>query len=400
VSSAALRAPAPEVDGEASPAGRRVNVLLLASSMWIGGAEMVIAHLARTLDRRRFNVTVGYTKDRGQLGTEVASDGIEVIGLNDGNDPTSPRAQARRGKGSYLSFARLAWLAWRRRIDVVHTHTPDGLVDATLGARLKPGLKVVHTFHFGNYPNASPRDIRFERWAAPRAAQLVAVGEVQRGQIRSMYGFSDDEIRTLRNGVTLPTATTATGFRAQAGAADGAVLVGTIATMIEQKGLRDLLRTAQRIKQAGLPVRFVLVGEGRLRGELEALRRDLDVVDTVAFTGWMTHAADVALPAFDIFFQPSLWEAMSVVTLEAMAAGKPVVATRVGEAPHVIDDGIDGLLVDPQDVDGMTAALRRLVDDPQLRTRMGTAARRKVEQHFTVQHMTRAYEALYLGLLK
>ena len=113
------------------------------------------------------------------------------------------------------------------------------------------------------------------------------------------------------------------------------------------------------------------------------------------FTGWVANAAAIALPAFDVFFQPSLWEAMSVAILEAMAAGKPVVATRVGETPHIIEDEVDGLLVNPKDIDGMAAALGRLIDDAELRTRLGTAAARKVGQRFTVARMTAAYEDIY-----
>jgi len=119
----------------------------------------------------------------------------------------------------------------------------------------------------------------------------------------------------------------------------------------------------------------------------------------VILTGWVTSAADVTLPSFDIFFQPSLWEAMSVVTLEAMANGKPVVATRVGEAPNVIENGVDGMLVDAKDIGGMAAALERLIVDPALRRTMGETARQTVERKLTVDHMTRAYERAYMDVL-
>jgi glycosyltransferase involved in cell wall biosynthesis len=82
-----------------------------------------------------------------------------------------------------------------------------------------------------------------------------------------------------------------------------------------------------------------------------------------------------------------------------MAAAKPLVATRVGEAPVFVEDGIDGLIVEPRDIEGMSAALARLIDSRELRTSMGAAALRKWQQHFTVQHMTRAYEQIYSGTL-
>jgi glycosyltransferase involved in cell wall biosynthesis len=230
------------------------------------------------------------------------------------------------------------------------------------------------------------------------ASRLFAVGEVQRAQLRKVYRLADRSIGAIWNGVLLPGLPGSQSFRARVDA-EHTLLIGTIATFIEQKGLHDVMRVARRLRDRGFDARFVIVGEGKLRGELEALRAALGVDDVVHLPGWVSYAADTALPAFDIFFQPSLWEAMSVVTLEAMAAGKPVVTTRVGEAPHIIEDGVDGALVPPADVEAMTDALAGLLSDPPLRARMGAAARAKVERQLTVEHMTRAYEQVYLDVV-
>ena len=141
-----------------------------------------------------------------------------------------------------------------------------------------------------------------------------------------------------------------------------------------------------------------LVGKrgGGFRADLEARRDELGLADTVLLPGWIKDASRVALPEFDIFFQPSRWEAMSIAVLEAMAAGRAIVATRVGENRHMLSDGVEGLLAEPGNVDEMTAALARLVEDVGLRQRLGTAAARKVAERFTVGQMARAYERIYL----
>jgi glycosyltransferase involved in cell wall biosynthesis len=257
---------------------------------------------------------------------------------------------------------------------------------------LMPGLRLVHTFHFGNYPHTRPRIIWMERVFSRCADRLYAVGEAQKQQVRRVHHLPDRRIDTIWNGVVLP----APGRHVRP--ENPRPVIGTIATFIEQKGLGDLLRVARRLKDEGREARFVVVGDGPLRPELEALRSDLGLDELVAFPGWVTNAASVALPSFDVFFQPSLWEAMSVVVLEAMASAKPVVATAVGETPRVIEDGVSGLLVRPRDTDGMVSALARLLDNPTLRQRLGTAARCRVESSFTVEHMTRAYERAYLDL--
>ena len=381
----------------ASPAvdhGRKTNVLIVASSLWIGGAESVIQHLAMTLDRRRFNVSVCCLKQRGHIGDEIANAGIDIVSLGDGDHPKD------RGKVDYFSFRKLARVIRERRIDVVHTHTSHGLVDACLCKLLLfRRLKVVHTFHFGNYPHTRPRIMWMERVFSRFANRLYAVGEVQRRQLQRVYGFSDRAIGTVWNGVGIETHAGDPAFATRIGAEDH-LIIGTIATYIEQKGLRDLMHVARRVLDSGHKVRFVVVGEGQLRPELEALARSLGVDGHVILTGWVTHAAQVALPHFDIFFQPSLWEAMSMVVLEAMAAGKPLVVTRVGENSQIIEDGVDGLLVNPKDVDGMAAALERLITDASLRQRLSDAARRKVEQRFSVSHMATSYEDVYLATVR
>ena len=367
------------------PENGKVNLLLVASSLCIGGAETVIRHLAETIDREQFAVTVCHLKERGPIGVELERQGIDIVGISEDAMP----------KPDYLTFRKLLKVIRQRRIDVVHTHTPHGLVDATICKLFRPGLKVVHTFHFGNYPHTQPRILWMERIFSRLADQLYAVGELQRGRIRETHGLGDSAIRTLRNGVSVAGAAADDSFRNRYAAGDE-VLIGTIATLIEQKGLRDLMKVARRVTDLGHRARFVIVGEGQLRGELEALRSELGLEETVSLTGWITNAAAVALPAFDVFFQPSLWEAMSMVLLEAMAAGKPVVATRVGDATHVVDEGLDGLLVDSGDIEGMAQALVRLIGDPALRAQMGQRGRQKVAGHYTIAHMTQAYEQAYL----
>lgn len=366
---------------------RKCNLLIVASSLWIGGAETVIRHLAEAIDRNRFNVTVCYLKERGHIGDEIARLGIDIIGIAD-----SPKVD-------YFTFIKLLKVIQSRKIDVVHTHTPHGLVDASLCSLLLPRLKVINTFHFGNYPHAVPRNMWMERIFSRFVTRLIAVGDVQKKQLQAVYGFPDRWISTIRNGVAIRSGSGDAAFRRKFDA-ENRILIGTIATLIEQKGLSDLLDVAKVIRDSGRKAVFVIVGEGHLRKELEAKRQKLGLDDTVVFSGWVTNAAEVALPTFDIFFQSSLWEAMSMVILEAMAAGRPIVATQVGENSQVIEDGVDGLLVQPRNIEEMATALCRLIDDQALRVRLGEAARSKVKQFFTVEHMTKAYEELYLDVMR
>jgi len=367
---------------------RKINLMIAAAGLNIGGAEVVIKHLVQTIDRERFNITVCCIKVSGVIGDELSRDGVDIVTLS---NPSESRV-------NYFTFRKLLRIIRSKQIDIVHTHTTDALADAAICKLFMPKFRLIHTFHFGNYPNLRSRYLWMEQVFSRLADRLIAVGEVQRRQIMDVFCFHENRIGRVWNGIAFGSNESDGEFRMRVGA-ENCILIGTIATLIEQKGLHDLLAVARQVRDTGRKVRFVVVGDGHLRQELEAMRRALGLEETVVFAGWVMNAARVALPAFDVFFQPSLWEAMSIVILEAMAAGKPIVATRVGENTRIIENEVDGFLVKPHDVNGMAEALGRLIDDAGLRCRLGNAAAEKVAQQFTVEHMTQAYEQIYLETL-
>lgn len=371
-------------------AERKINLMIAVAGLGFGGAEVVIEHLVRTLDPRRFNVTICCIKTAGPIGEALRREGFDVVVL-------MPPGRTRT---DYFTFLRMRRLTRERRIDVIHSHTTDSLADAAICHLLSPRLKLLHTFHFGNYPHLEPSQRKLERIFSRFASRLVAVGEVQRRQILATYGFPESRLGRVWNGVPLSDVTPTGEFRAGLGVGGDEILIGTVATLIRQKGLDDLLAAAQRLRESGRRARFVVVGDGYLRAELEQRRSELGLGDTVTFAGWVKDASRRAVPEFDVFFQPSLWEAMSIAVLEAMAAGRPVVATRVGENPHVLTDGADGLLVEPRHVTAMADGLARLVDDAGLRQRLGAAARATVARRFAVEHMTHEYERIYAELAR
>jgi glycosyltransferase involved in cell wall biosynthesis len=171
-------------------------------------------------------------------------------------------------------------------------------------------------------------------------------------------------------------------------------LVLTPARLDEQKGHPVLLRAA-----AELPgVDFVFAGDGPERAALEALAGELGIAERVHFLGYRDDIPRL-LAACDVFALPSLYEGSSLAVLEAMAAERPVVSSAIGGTDELIDDGVDGLLVRPGDTAGLASALRRLLNDAELRKTFAQRARARVERDFTPTAMTRRVEAIYEELL-
>jgi glycosyltransferase involved in cell wall biosynthesis len=365
----------------------KVHVLLVANGLGYGGAEVVIQRLVENIDRSRFDVTVCCIRRRGPIGEQLARDGTDVIELS----------QSASAFSALLAFLSLRRVIRQRGVDIVHTHTTVALFVAALCKLMRTKFRLVHTFHFGNYPHRPRKQMLLERFGSGVADLLVAVGDEQRKQLIGAFGFRGDRVVRVWNGVAFAPPAGSGTLRRQIGA-DNRLIVGTIATLIEQKGLFDLLQVARRLRDRGARLHFVVLGDGVLRPRLESARSELGLDEIVTFAGWIPDAAQVGLPAFDVFFQPSLWEAMSIALLEAMAAGKAIVATRVGEAPHMVRDGIDGLLVEPRDIEGMCGAIMRIVEDPGLRRRLGSSAAAAAACRFTVEAMARAHEAIYAQL--
>jgi glycosyltransferase involved in cell wall biosynthesis len=364
-----------------------IRLLMVNSTLHIGGAERVAASLATHIDRTRLDVSACYLKQAGLMAQEMLRDGVDL-------QPVPGLAPGRR---DYFTFLKLRALIRARGIEVIHTHDVRGLVDGALCRLISPRLRHVHTFHYGNYPERTATSRRIERalWRVPDA--LIAVGHEQARAIRGLYGIPASRLRVIWNGVEDPFT------RAVAGAPPGFTagevpIIASVSTLTPQKGLHHLLDAAALLAGSGRRFRLVMAGSGGLMESLQEQSRRLGLTGHVEFLGWVPGAPARVLPACDIFVQSSLWEAMSVVVLEAMAAGKPMVVTAVGENSHVVAAGQSGLIVPPADPAALAASLGLLLDDAQLRARIGRQARARYQEFFTLRHMIGAHESLYAEL--
>lgn len=370
-----------------SPA--RPKIFIVHSTLHIGGAEEVTANLCRHIDKSRFDVAVCYLKEQGMVGEKIAAEGTEVIGI--------PRS--RRFKTDYFTALRLRGLLRARGVQLTHSHDAHSLADTTLCRLITPAVRTVHTFHYGRYPQRDKPFRTIESLCWRFVDQPVAVSSVQRSNINRLYGIPDGRLSVVWNGVDRQSSGPVPEF-IQHYREQGKAVIGSINTLIEQKGMFDLLDVAARLKQQGMDRHvFLIAGEGHLRAPLEARRRELGLDDEVVFLGWVRDAARVMMDHIDIFFQPSLWEAMSIVLLEAMAAGRAIVATRVGETPLVTESGVSAQLVDAGDVPAMADTLSGLLVSADLRRALGQAAADRYAKDFTAKAMAQRYMTLYDALL-
>jgi glycosyltransferase involved in cell wall biosynthesis len=178
----------------------------------------------------------------------------------------------------------------------------------------------------------------------------------------------------------------------------GMLTVGIVGRLHPRKGHRDLFEAITILREGGFSeaMRLWVIGEGEDRSALEAVVADRELADIVHFVGPRTDAASL-MSLLDLLVVPSLVETTPFVILEAMAAGKPVVASGIYGIPEMIEEGASGTLVEPSDPGALARALLPLLCDPDLRERFGKRARERYEQYFSAEQMARTTTAAYLG---
>jgi glycosyltransferase involved in cell wall biosynthesis len=361
-----------------------LRVLLLINNLEPAGAEKVVVNLAKTIDRRRFRVSVGTVWPGGELESAVRAAGIRLFHLcKPGDNPIRAVPALRR-------------LLRRERIAVLHAQLGVAGLVARLTALTVRSVGTVYTEQ-----NVASGYSRFGRLlnCATLGLPDVVVGSSD-GVLESWKRCRSKSSRltaVIPNGIDIPPSRGSVEIRRRwrgvFDASDNDIVIGTIGYCYERKGQRFLIEACERLLR-DRPVRLVIVGDGPLRSELEQMTRSAGVEARVTFTGAQPDIAGL-ISSFDIFALPSLAEGMPIALLEAMARGLPTVATAVGANSHVIRDGESGLLVPPRAISELHRALDLLVASQSLRERLGTAARQRIIDEFSVERMSREYEQLY-----
>ena len=371
------------------------RILKVVPTLMCGGTENQFMTLGRLLDRSRFDVGFACLRRWGPFVDELRALGIP---LQEYQVATFRSVQA------LAQQARLARDISRRGIDIVHAYNFYGNVFAIPPARLV--APVVIASIRDRSPYLTPMQKRVQRYACQFADRILVNADAVKDWLIDEEGYDPTNIVVIRNGVDLsrfegPPA--GDRLRHELGVAPDARLVIVVSRLARLKGIEHFLEAAAVLKPRYPDVRFVVVGETSPPNppylqELHELSRTLGIADRVIFTGLRSDVPSV-LGAATVAVMPSLNEALSNVLLESMAAGAPVVATRVGGTPEALIDGETGLLVEPGDSNAIATAVAQLLDNRELAGRLGCAARALIRDRFSVGKMVSATEDLYAELL-
>lgn len=387
-----------------SPAGWyeiRVKIAYVLPNLENGGTERHVLALVRLLDPSRFSLSLATTAGGGSLHGDF-SERIPVTVLGGGTDRGKP---FRASPGEHLRNIRaLAALFRGSRPDVVHAYLPSANVVGPVAARIAGVRRVVVSKRsLSDYKKSFPLARRVEPVGNLLADAILVNSDAVRRDVERTERFWSGKFRKVCNGVaSLPpwTPEEAERFRLREGIPAGAQVVLSVSNFYPYKGLEDLIRAAPPVIAACPGTVFLLVG--RDAGTMEkckALVRTLGLEDGVRFAGGRNDVPDL-VRASDLFVHPSHEEGFSNAILEAMSGGKAVVACDVGGNPEAVRDGETGLLVPPRDPSALADAMIRLLADPERRTGMGEAGRKRASERFSMERMVGGMAALYESLAK
>lgn len=374
----------------ASSAASRINVLYVIWSLQTGGAERVVADLARGLDRTRFRAMVCCLNFKGRLAEELEAEGIPVFALD------------KKPKLDMGVLWKLVRLMRREKVDVVHTHLWTASFWGRLAAVIAGVPAVVVTEHNLDLWRRRPHfvsDRLLGRWTD----RWIFVSREVEAFYRARLPDRKDVFTVVHNGVDLAALTREPSssperIRQDMGLPADKRIVGIIGRLEERKGHRFFLAAMRSLLDRGQPVVGIVVGEGKEMPVLVAEHAALRLGEDVRLVGYWADLRE-ALSIIDVFVLPSLMEGHPIALLEAMAAGKAVIATTVGGNAEAVENGVTGLLVPPADAAALAEAVLVLLRDPEKAARLGRAAQAAVRERFSLKAAIRANEEVYLGCL-
>lgn len=307
-----------------------------------------------------------------------------------------------------LGLVRLWRFLRRQRYDVVHTHTSKAGFVGRLAAKLAKTAAVVHTVHgfpFHEESSAMARRVysTLERIAALACDRLITCSEFHRTRALQLGIANENKVVAIPNGIPLDRVRIEgkpEAIREEFGLSPNSPMLLALGRLAAPKGFEYLLESVNLIKQTvDTPFKVVFVGSGPLESKLRRMTTDLGIENEVVFSGFREDIGAL-LAASDIVVLPSLWEGLSIAVLEAMAAGKPIVATTIGSNLEATANGQAALLVPPKDAAAIADAVVEFIRFPWVRLHKSMKAKELFLKHYTEARMLDAYAQEYAKVVK
>jgi glycosyltransferase involved in cell wall biosynthesis len=378
----------------------KINLLYVITKLELGGAQRQLLSLIARLDKTKFNIFLITAKDGLLMPDALALDNLQV----------RPSAHLERSINLFkdiLSIIEIYSFIKINKIDIVHTHSSKAGIVGRIAAALAGCKVILHTVHGWSFYAARNSWLRsfyilLERICARFSRRLIVVSNFDRDEGLKRAIGREGQYVLIRYGIdygdfeTQPQARER--LRQELGLKPHQILVGMIGCLKPQKCPEDFLKLAQGLKVDHPEVKFILIGDGALRGRITQLTDEWGLKDHLILAGWCRDIPGL-LSAMDVLVLTSLWEGLPIVVLEAAACSKPVLVTDTGGIRDFIIEGRTGFMFAPHNIAEACHKLDVLLKDMALRESIGSRAKESLGREYAVDYMAKSTQDLYEGII-
>lgn len=384
----------------------RIKVVHIITKLELGGAQENTLFTVAHLDRSRFEPFLISSHEGILVEEALKLGGVKTYLLPDLVREISPLHDARAFTETVRILKEIRSSGDRNARLIVHTHSSKAGIIGRWAAKTAGAEAIIHTYHGFGFNDYQPALVKWFyillEWLTSRITQkFICVSEANREKGVALGLFREEQAVLIRSGIDLKRFSSPQKNREETRKELGIPLDAPLATMIAcfkpQKAPLDFVHVAGLVKKEMPHVRFLMVGDGILRNEIEQARREHGVEQELILPGWRRDIPEI-LNASDCLVLTSLWEGLPRVFPQAMCLGLPIVATKVDGATDVITDGINGFLLPPRDCIGMAQKVLYLLKNPDRAKEMGERGRAQVKE-FDSHTMVKQQEVLYFSLL-
>lgn len=362
------------------------RIMQITHDLSIGGLQQVVVNLCRTIDRTRFDISVLCLRSSGVLASEIEKMGITVFCL--------PQTK----KTDYFAFLKIADLLRKEKIDIIHTHNTQPLIDGTLGALLAGVPRIIHTDHGRKFPDKK-KYMFAEKIMSLFIHKYVGVSEQTTRDVINFEKISPRKTTTIINGIDyrqFDITINSVNKKKELNITSSGPVIGVVARLSEVKGVQYLIKAMPAIIEKISDAVLVIVGDGPLGDKLKDDVLRLGIEGNVVFTGARLDTPEL-FKIFDLYVLPSESEGLPMVLLEAMASCCPIIAADVGGVSTVIQHKENGFLIAPGMPDLIAQSVINLLLNKEEKKKYAESGLVIFMKRFRAEIMTQHYEQLYLS---
>jgi glycosyltransferase involved in cell wall biosynthesis len=367
---------------------RPIRILYIHHTFRNQSGSFLLWNIAKRIDRKQYKVFAVCLREGGPYESKLRAIGVEVKNFD------------MKSLLDVRIIFRLVRYIKQNGIDIVETAVFPSDVYGRISAKLAGVPIIISTMHRVEDHKQEPiyRALFFaDTLTMSLTTRLIAVSRAGKRYLVSWHKVQPKKISVIYNGLDADDYKLSIDrdeYKAVLGIDRDIPTIVFVGRLVELKGVSFLLKAANSILKDGVSAQFVVAGDGPLKQRLVEEARVLGISEHVHFIGFRKDIPEI-LSITDILVVPSLWEGLPLTVLEAMFAGKAIVATKVGGIPEALKDGDSGILVSPRDADGLIEGILSLLKNPEKRKNMGERAKQRAVKYFDVERMVKEYEGIY-----